>query len=68
MFNFNKIPNRFISWTITKIIVVDRKIAVDSSMNFFPNSSAGASWEAGMVSIDSNVIDRIVKSIIVRID
>jgi len=42
-----------------KIIVVDNKIAVVSSMNFFANSSAGASWEAGIVSADPNVVQDV---------
>jgi hypothetical protein len=42
-----------------KLIVVDRVIAVVSSMNFYPESSAGASWEAGLVSLDERVVDSI---------
>jgi phosphatidylserine/phosphatidylglycerophosphate/cardiolipin synthase-like enzyme len=45
-----------------KLIVVDNTIAISSSMNFFPESSAGVSWEAGLISIDPQVVDSIVKS------
>jgi phosphatidylserine/phosphatidylglycerophosphate/cardiolipin synthase-like enzyme len=41
----------------SKIIVVDGKVAVVSSMNFYSGSSGGASNEAGIVSIDGNVVD-----------
>jgi len=45
-----------------KLIVVDNAVAISSSMNFFPESSAGVSWEAGLISIDPQVVDSIVKS------
>lgn len=50
-----------------KLIVVDNTIAISSSMNFFPESSAGVSWEAGLVSIDQQVVDSIVSSPFSRI-
>jgi phosphatidylserine/phosphatidylglycerophosphate/cardiolipin synthase-like enzyme len=40
-----------------KIIVVDRAVAIVSSMNFNPRSSGGASWEAGLVTIDKKVVE-----------
>lgn len=40
----------------SKIIVVDSKVAVVSSMNFYSGSSGGASKEAGIVSIDEKVV------------
>jgi phosphatidylserine/phosphatidylglycerophosphate/cardiolipin synthase-like enzyme len=46
-----------------KIIVVDRAVAIVSSMNFYPDSSAGVSWEAGLISTDSEVVESMVKSI-----
>jgi phosphatidylserine/phosphatidylglycerophosphate/cardiolipin synthase-like enzyme len=46
-----------------KIIVVDRAVAFVSSMNFIPTSTAGQSWEAGMISLDEEVIDDILNSI-----
>ena len=45
-----------------KLIVVDRAIAIISSMNFYADSSAGVSWEAGLVSADSNIVKTIVNS------
>jgi hypothetical protein len=41
----------------SKIIVVDDKVAVVSSMNFYSGSSGGASNEAGIVSIDEKVVE-----------
>lgn len=43
-----------------KIILVDRAVAIVSSMNLYPDSSAGVSWEAGLVSIEEKVVDSIV--------
>lgn len=45
-----------------KLIVVDNAVAIISSMNFYPDSSAGASWEAGIISTDKKVVDSIVSS------
>jgi hypothetical protein len=39
----------------SKIVIVDNLITIVSSTNFYSGSSGGASLEAGMVSIDSNV-------------
>jgi len=50
-----------------KLIVVDNAIAISSSMNFFPDSSAGVSWEAGLISIDKKVVDSIVSSPFARL-
>jgi phosphatidylserine/phosphatidylglycerophosphate/cardiolipin synthase-like enzyme len=46
-----------------KLVIVDREVAVISSMNFIPTSSGGSSWEAGVVSIDEAVVKSVVKSI-----
>jgi len=46
-----------------KLIVVDQLVAVVSSMNFFSGSSAGGTWEAGIVSIEGDVVKEVVKSI-----
>lgn len=51
-----------------KLIVVDQRIAIVSSMNFYAGSSAGASWEAGMATTDKNVVREIVRSIIKKND
>ena len=47
-----------------KLIVVDRVIAVSSSMNFYSGSSGGASWEAGLVSMEKTVVESVVDSIL----
>ena len=39
-----------------KMIISDNKVAIVSSMNFYAHSSAGASIEAGLVSINSKVV------------
>ena len=41
----------------SKIMVVDNSIAVVSSMNFYAGSSGGASKEAGIVSMDKQVVE-----------
>jgi len=46
-----------------KLIMVDRTVAIVSSMNFYADSSAGVTWEAGLVSLDKKVIDSIVNSL-----
>ena len=43
-----------------KIIIVDRAVAIVSSMNFNPRSSGGASWEAGLVTIDRKTVEEIL--------
>jgi phosphatidylserine/phosphatidylglycerophosphate/cardiolipin synthase-like enzyme len=45
-----------------KLIVVDNAIATISSMNFYADSSAGVSWEAGLVSANQKVVNSIVDS------
>ena len=47
-----------------KIIVVDRAVAIISSMNFYSGSSGGASWEAGLVSVEETVAESIADSIL----
>jgi phosphatidylserine/phosphatidylglycerophosphate/cardiolipin synthase-like enzyme len=46
-----------------KIIIVDNKAAIISSMNFQSSSSGGRTWEAGVVSFDENVVKSILDSI-----
>jgi phosphatidylserine/phosphatidylglycerophosphate/cardiolipin synthase-like enzyme len=46
-----------------KVVVVDGAVAVVSSMNFVSESSAGQSWEAGIVTTDPRVIASIDKAI-----
>lgn len=47
-----------------KIIAVDRAVAILSSMNFYCGSSGGASWEAGIISLEETVVEPIVNSIL----
>lgn len=47
-----------------KLIVVDRTIAIVSSMNLYGSSSGGGSWEAGLVTIEDTVVEQIVDSIL----
>jgi len=46
-----------------KLVVADRAVAIVSSMNFYADSSAGVSWEAGLVSIDSKIVGSILDSL-----
>lgn len=48
----------------SKIVVVDRAVAIISSMNFYSRSSGGASWEAGLISVEETVVESIVNSIL----
>ena len=47
-----------------RLIVVDRTFAVTSSMNFITRSSGGASWEAGIVSMEDTVVESAANSIL----
>jgi phosphatidylserine/phosphatidylglycerophosphate/cardiolipin synthase-like enzyme len=47
-----------------KIIVVDRTVAISSSMNFYCGSSGGKSWEAGIVTQEQTVVEPIVSKIL----
>ncbi|MCE7741338.1 MAG: hypothetical protein GOP50_02665, partial [Candidatus Heimdallarchaeota archaeon] len=47
-----------------KLIVVDRAVAIASSMNFTVFSTGGQSWEAGMVSIEPNIANTVADSIL----
>jgi phosphatidylserine/phosphatidylglycerophosphate/cardiolipin synthase-like enzyme len=46
-----------------KLLVVDKQIAVISSMNFYSQSTGGSSWEAGMISIDEPIVSSVHKTI-----
>lgn len=50
-----------------KLIVVDRRVAVISSMNFVAASSGGASWEAGLVTVQGNAVQAVIRSILNKI-
>jgi phosphatidylserine/phosphatidylglycerophosphate/cardiolipin synthase-like enzyme len=45
-----------------KLIVVDSTIAAVSSMNFYADSSAGVSWEAGLVSTNQKMVNSIANA------
>lgn len=45
-----------------KLIIVDRAVAIASSMNFYPESSAGETWEAGLVTWKKPIVKSIIDS------
>ncbi len=47
-----------------KVLIVDRAVAVVSSMNMIPTSVSGSSWEAGLVTFDSNVVEEILREVL----
>jgi phosphatidylserine/phosphatidylglycerophosphate/cardiolipin synthase-like enzyme len=49
--------------THAKLIVVDNEAAIVSSMNFYSGSSGGKTWEAGLVSIEENVVKSVANAI-----
>jgi len=51
-----------------KLTLIDRAVAIVSSMNFNPRSSGGASWEAGLVTIDKKVVDDILDEVFEVLD
>lgn len=51
-----------------KLIVVDRAVAVISSMNFYSGSSAGSSWEAGLVTVEEKVVESVVDSVLALVE
>jgi phosphatidylserine/phosphatidylglycerophosphate/cardiolipin synthase-like enzyme len=51
-----------------KIIVVDKAVAIVSSMNFTSLSEGGSSWEAGLVTKEDNVVETIIDSILTIIE
>ncbi len=46
-----------------KLIVVDDLLAVVSSMNFQQRAAAGITWEAGLVTLNKEIVDSIVSSL-----
>lgn len=46
-----------------KILLVDECVAVVSSLNFTSTSSSGKSWEAGIVSMEPNVVEKVHESL-----
>lgn len=51
-----------------KLITVDRAVAVVSSMNFYSGSSAGSSWEAGLVTVEEKVVESVVDSVLALVE
>ena len=54
----------YINQIHSKIIVIDRKIAIISSMNLYSGSTGGALLEAGIVSFEKKVVDSATKYIV----
>jgi hypothetical protein len=50
-----------------KLIVVDRSVAIVSSMNFYAGSSGGACWEAGIATLERHVVYSVIRSILAKI-
>jgi len=46
-----------------KVIVVDDLLAVISSMNFKQRAAAGITWEAGLVTLNKEIVDSIISSL-----
>lgn len=46
-----------------KLMVLDRAVAIVSSMNLYSASTAGASWEAGIISVENTVVESVMNSI-----
>lgn len=53
----------YINQIHSKIIIVDRKLTIISSMNLYSGSTGGATFEAGIVSFDKKVVDSATKYI-----
>jgi hypothetical protein len=50
-----------------KLIIVDRRVGIVSSMNFYAGSTAGQSWEAGIVTTNRTAAFLIANSILAKI-
>jgi phosphatidylserine/phosphatidylglycerophosphate/cardiolipin synthase-like enzyme len=46
-----------------KLLLFDDEIAIVSSMNLLVGATAGFSWEAGLITLDKETVDRIKHSI-----
>jgi len=51
-----------------KVIVLDRAVAIVSSMNLDKSSTSGSSWETGLITKDDAVVEDIVNSILQLIE
>jgi len=54
----------YINQIHSKIIIIDRKIAIISSMNLYSGSTGGTTFEAGIVSFDKKVVDSAAKYVV----
>jgi hypothetical protein len=54
----------YINQIHSKIIIVDRKVAVISSMNLYSGSTGGATLEAGIVTFDNMVVGSTVDYVV----
>jgi hypothetical protein len=54
----------YINQIHSKIIVVDRKVAVISSMNLYSGSTGGATLEAGIITFDNIVVGSTINYIV----
>ena len=50
-----------------KLIIVDRRVGIVSSMNFYAGSTAGQSWEAGIVTTNRAAVISIANSVLGKI-
>ena len=50
-----------------KLIIVDRRVGIVSSMNFYAGSTAGQSWEAGIVTTNRVAVISIANSVLGKI-
>ena len=51
-----------------KIMVVDKAVAVVSSLNFTSLAGGGSSWEAGLATKEDNIVEEIVDSILLLME
>ena len=54
----------YINQIHSKIMVIDRKITIISSMNLYSGSTGGATFEAGIVSFEKKVVDSATEYIV----
>ncbi len=54
----------YINQIHSKIIIIDRKITIISSMNLYSGSTGGATFEAGIVSFEEKVVDSATKYVV----
>ena len=62
VFGFN--PKNKFEDLHAKLIVIDRAVAIVSSMNFNASSSGGAAIEAGIVTVEPNIVKSVAQSIL----